>query len=79
MTVLEEMNEQNPDPPTVIYRMWFTVAVRIALGVLIKHKGYQVPAIERHSHYGGVVTILISNLLPTNFKKPYDMLKQQQA
>ncbi|XP_037579912.2 uncharacterized protein LOC119462680 [Dermacentor silvarum] len=50
MTVLEEMNEQNPDPPTVIYRMWFTVAVRIALGVLIKHKGYQVPAIERHSH-----------------------------
>ncbi|KAK8782795.1 hypothetical protein V5799_015860 [Amblyomma americanum] len=33
--------EQHPDPPTAFYRMWFAVAVRVSLGVLINHKRYQ--------------------------------------
>ncbi|KAL1429430.1 hypothetical protein MTO96_002477 [Rhipicephalus appendiculatus] len=41
MEVMERITEQHPDPPTVIYRMWFSVAVRVALGVLINHKRYQ--------------------------------------
>ncbi|XP_077548376.1 sperm-specific sodium:proton exchanger-like [Haemaphysalis longicornis] len=41
MEVMERIAELHPDPPTVIYRMWFSVAVRIALGVLINHKRYQ--------------------------------------
>ncbi|XP_077494862.1 sperm-specific sodium:proton exchanger-like [Amblyomma americanum] len=41
MEVIERIAEQHPDPPTVVYRMWFSVAVRIALGVLINHKRYE--------------------------------------
>ncbi|XP_077493567.1 sperm-specific sodium:proton exchanger-like [Amblyomma americanum] len=41
MEVIERIMEQHPDPPTVFYRMWFSVAVRVSLGVLINHKRYQ--------------------------------------
>lgn len=45
--------------------MWFTVAVRIALGVLIKHKGYQpelarqgIPKARRGTHNEGEDTAM---------------------
>ncbi|XP_050050276.2 sperm-specific sodium:proton exchanger-like [Dermacentor andersoni] len=41
MEVMQRVTELHPDPPTVLYRMWFSVAVRVALGVLINHKRYQ--------------------------------------
>ncbi|XP_049512471.1 uncharacterized protein LOC125940404 isoform X1 [Dermacentor silvarum] len=41
MEVMQRIMELHLDPPTVLYRMWFSVAVRVALGVLMNHKRYQ--------------------------------------
>ncbi|XP_075743074.1 sperm-specific sodium:proton exchanger-like [Rhipicephalus microplus] len=42
---MEEMTtlvEQLPEAPNLAYRMWFSVAIRIGLAVLVKQKRYQV-------------------------------------
>ncbi|XP_064472591.1 sperm-specific sodium:proton exchanger-like isoform X2 [Ornithodoros turicata] len=39
--VLQFIVEHHPEPPTVIYRMWLEVSVRIAMAVLVNHKQYQ--------------------------------------
>ncbi|XP_064455454.1 sperm-specific sodium:proton exchanger-like [Ornithodoros turicata] len=41
MEVMERIVEHHPDPPTVIYRMWFAVAVRISMAMLVNQKRYQ--------------------------------------
>ncbi|XP_075743075.1 sperm-specific sodium:proton exchanger-like [Rhipicephalus microplus] len=41
---MEEMTtlvEQLPEAPNLVYRMWFSVAIRIGLAVLVKQKRYQ--------------------------------------
>ncbi|XP_042149520.1 uncharacterized protein LOC8037422 [Ixodes scapularis] len=40
MEVMQRIVERHPDAPTVIYRMWFSVAVRISLGLLMNDKRY---------------------------------------
>ncbi|XP_064472611.1 sperm-specific sodium:proton exchanger-like isoform X2 [Ornithodoros turicata] len=41
MEVIERIVEHHPEPPTVIYRMWFSVAVRVGMAVLLNQKRYQ--------------------------------------
>ncbi|XP_065296300.2 sperm-specific sodium:proton exchanger-like isoform X1 [Dermacentor albipictus] len=41
---MEEMTslvEQHPEAPNLVYRMWFSVAIRIGLAVLVNQKRYQ--------------------------------------
>ncbi|KAK8757748.1 hypothetical protein V5799_004621 [Amblyomma americanum] len=41
---MEEMTllvEQNPEPPNLVYRMWFSVAIRVGLAVLVNQRRYQ--------------------------------------
>ncbi|XP_037505366.1 sodium/hydrogen exchanger 10 [Rhipicephalus sanguineus] len=41
---MEEMTllvEQNPEAPSLVYRMWFSVAIRVGLAVLVNQKRYQ--------------------------------------
>ncbi|XP_064478693.1 sperm-specific sodium:proton exchanger-like [Ornithodoros turicata] len=41
MNVMTTLVEQHPEPPSLVYRMWFSIAIRIGLAVLLNQKCYQ--------------------------------------
>ncbi|XP_040360430.1 sodium/hydrogen exchanger 10-like [Ixodes scapularis] len=41
MDELTSLVERHPEPPNLVYRMWFSVAIRIGLAVLVNQKRYQ--------------------------------------
>ncbi|KAM7298902.1 uncharacterized protein ISCGN_019469 [Ixodes scapularis] len=76
MEVMQRIVERHPDAPTVIYRMWFSVAVRISLGLLMNDKRYL--AFHDSHRKGGVlvfaghqhecISIIISGIVKVSGK-----------
>ncbi|KAM7299327.1 sodium/hydrogen exchanger 10-like [Ixodes scapularis] len=50
MDELTSLVERHPEPPNLVYRMWFSVAIRIGLAVLVNQKRYQASKRRARMH-----------------------------